>query len=188
MVGSAFSFDLIYICIGVLTSSYLSISFRSIPLNLISYPGSHFHFDLYHGHAQSAFRFYIFSDGLTLIWKNCYLELDNRRWTSTFLQHPQAGLQLPLRVVFPPSNCKIRKGKKKEIPGRKKKKIARRSESRNNSTATEGDLSDLALPYSESYLQYSTTFGHLHQRKGHTKPGTSSSHRASVHVCRPVPI
>lgn len=38
--------------------------FSSFQSPLISYPTTHFHY-LYHGHAQSAFRFYLFPDGLT---------------------------------------------------------------------------------------------------------------------------
>lgn len=99
--------------------------------HLISYLGSHFHFDLYHGHAQSAFRFYIFPDGLALLWKNCYLARLDNRLNFDFLQHPQASLQLPLRIVFPTPNCKIRQGKKKRKTQGEKREKRRRPEPRN---------------------------------------------------------
>lgn len=124
--------------------------FRSIFLYLIT---SYFHFSIHHSDNSLSPSYLVFGFTFPLrplsrtrAERISFLHIPRRPSTSLeellpcavrqpalnfdFLQHPQASLQLPLRIVFPTSNCKIRQGKKRKTQGEKREK-RRRPEPRN---------------------------------------------------------
>ena len=147
--------------------------------HLISYLGSHFHFDLYHEHAQSAFRFYIFPDVLALLWKNCYLaRLDNRRWTSTFCNIPRPVCNCRWGLCSPHPIAKLdreKKGKPKEKNEKKEDDLSHGT----NSTTKEADLSDLNLPY-RCQVVVSPIFNNLRDTSSSLPKDTRSPTQARV--------
>lgn len=97
-----------------------------------------------------------------------------------FLQHPQASLQLPLRIVFPTSNCKIRKGKKRKSQGENQKKKA---DDLSLGTNSEADLSDLNLLY-RCQVIVSPVFNNLRDTSSSLPTDTRSP--AQARVIRPL--